>query len=128
MAPADDEVVRGLLSAGAGTAMKGRAAQVGRDTQTSEARCELVKPNQTPPATEVMKWLDGVLADPDLANAIEERMAEMEAEQDRVAHGEDGLRPGRDLPGTRRGTARTRGNRVPPNARRARSAPKRRPG
>jgi hypothetical protein len=91
-------------------------------------RGDTVKPNREPPATEVMEWLDGVLADPDLANAIEERMAEMKAEQDRVAQGEGGLRPGRDLPGTRYGTARTRGNRVPPNARRARSAPKRRPG
>ena len=128
MAPVDDEVVRALLLAGAGTAMKGRVAQVGRNTQTSKGRCELVKLNRAPPATEVMKWLDDVLADPHLAHAIEERMAEMQAEQDRVARGQGGLRPGRDLPGTRRGTARTRGNRVPPNARRARSAPKRRPG
>ncbi len=35
--------------------------------------------------TEVMEWLDGVLADPELASAVEERLAEMKIEQELVA-------------------------------------------
>ncbi len=35
--------------------------------------------------TEVEEWLDGVLADPVLASAVEERMAEMKIEQELVA-------------------------------------------
>lgn len=35
--------------------------------------------------TEVEEWLDGVLADPELASAVEERMAEMKIEQELVA-------------------------------------------
>jgi transcriptional regulator with XRE-family HTH domain len=35
--------------------------------------------------TEVMEWLDGVLADPALASAVEERLAEMKIEQELVA-------------------------------------------
>ena len=35
--------------------------------------------------TEVMEWLDGVLADPELARAVEERLAEMRIEQELVA-------------------------------------------
>jgi DNA-binding transcriptional regulator YiaG len=35
--------------------------------------------------TEVMEWLDGVLADPELASAVEERLAEMKIEQDLIA-------------------------------------------
>lgn len=35
--------------------------------------------------TEVMQWLDGVLADPELASAVEERLAEMKIEQELVA-------------------------------------------
>lgn len=108
--------------------MKGRAAQVGRNTQTSKGQCEPVKPNRAPPATEVMGWLDGVLADPHLAHAIEDRLAEMRAEQDRVARGEGGLCAGRDLRGGRRGTTSARRNPVLPSERRAKNAPKRRPG
>ena len=35
--------------------------------------------------TEVEEWLDGVLADPVLASAVEERIAEMKIEQELVA-------------------------------------------
>lgn len=35
--------------------------------------------------TEVEEWLDGILADPVLASAVEERMAEMKIEQELVA-------------------------------------------
>ncbi len=35
--------------------------------------------------TEVMEWLDGVLSDPELASAVEERLAEMKIEQELVA-------------------------------------------
>ncbi len=40
-----------------------------------------------------MEWLDSVMADPELARAVEERLAEMRAEQARLA-----AREGRALP------------------------------
>lgn len=95
-----------------------------RYARASERQCDLVQPSREPAATEVEEWLDGVLADPDLASAVEERMIEMRAEQDRVAQGEGGLRPGRDLRRTRRGTASGRRNGIRPSERRAEKAPK----
>jgi hypothetical protein len=97
---------------------------MGRYTRASKGRCDLVQPSRKPAATEVEEWLDGVLADPDLASAVEERMVEMRAEQDRVAQGEGGLRPGRDLRRTRRGTASGRRNGIRPSACRTGKAPK----
>lgn len=35
--------------------------------------------------TEVMEWMDSVMADPETARAVEERMAEMKIEQELVA-------------------------------------------
>lgn len=64
---------------------------MGRKAGTSKGRSGLVKPRRETPATEVMEWLDGVLADPDLARAVEERLVEMRAEQRREAARARGL-------------------------------------
>jgi len=47
--------------------------------------------------TEVMEWLDGVLTDPALSSAVEERLAEMKIEQELVALRERGGLSQRDL-------------------------------
>lgn len=64
---------------------------MGRNAGTSKGRRGLVKPRREPPATEVMEWLDGVLADPELGRAVEERLIEMRAEQRREAARARGL-------------------------------------
>lgn len=47
--------------------------------------------------TEVMEWLDSVMADPETARAVEERMAEMRIEQELVALREKNGLSQRDL-------------------------------
>ena len=47
--------------------------------------------------TEVMEWLDAVMADPETASAVEERMAEMRIEQELVALREKNGLSQRDL-------------------------------
>lgn len=105
-------------------AVKERARQTPRSPAPVSRRREVENQNRKPASNEVMEWLDGVLADPWLTIAIEERLVEMRAEQDRVAKGEGGLRPGRDLRRTRRGTASGRRNRMRPSERRAEKAQK----
>lgn len=85
---------------------------MGRKAGTLKGRCGLVKPRREPPSTEVMEWLDGVLADPELARAVEERLVELRAEQTREAARARGLSgqglgvPRREPP--QRGNARGR--------------------
>lgn len=110
-ASVEGEALLALLAAGGGRDEGGRQ-QMGRKAGISKGRRGLVKPRRETPATEVMEWLDGVLADPDLARAVEERLVEMRAEQKREAARARGLSgQARDVPRqepTRRGNARGR--------------------
>lgn len=80
---------------------------MGRSARTANGRCDLVKPGREFAATELTEWLEGVLADPAFASAVEKRGAEMRAEQRReVLRARDLLRHGPVPPGEARSRRR----------------------
>jgi hypothetical protein len=102
-------------------------------------RPELESKPRKAASNEVMEWLDGVSADPALAGAVEERLAEMRAEQRRESRrarelSRQGLSdPKRDsiqaeVNAKSDDLIESMSGRVSSNRRRAKGAPKRRPG
>lgn len=151
--------------------MKQQARRTPGHPASASSRYQADRKRGMPPATEVIEWLDRVLADPEFASAVEERLIDMRAEQKREAARARGLprhapahrgeargrRQTSSEPGCRTSfvvrtpytgpsdTARRLGRkaeevsrldqpvessceRVAPKMRRAKSAPKRRPG
>lgn len=67
------------------TAVKEPTRRTPRSLEAVSGRRNVENQHPTSASNEIMEWLDGVLADPDLARAVEERLAEMRADQRREA-------------------------------------------